>query len=368
VKRYPYVHSYKDRHGKQRHYYRRRGSRVPISHEIGTAQFEGAYDALVKSGGCATSETSPERSKFAIREGTWRWLCSLYFQSTDYAQLNPRTQHDRQMILHSTLRELWTPGSLEVFGDAPLAAMTPKAIAVLRDRKQGLPYAARKRLQAISRVFDWAMMPESGIQGITSNPVKSVRCPRPNSEGFHSWTPDEVTRFEQTYPVGTVARLAFALLLFTGQRRSDVILFGPRHVKDGILTFTQQKNRERRPVRLRLPVLPELQAIIEASPCGKETFLVTAAGKPFSSNGFGNKMRSWCDLAGLASCTAHGLRKAGAAIAAQNGATPHQLMSIFGWRTLKEAERYTKAVDQKRIAAGAMPLLMPKPDDCRDER
>jgi integrase len=69
-------------------------------------------------------------------------------------------------------------------------------------------------------------------------------------------------------------------------------------------------------------------------------------------------MREWCDQAGLTHCTAHGLRKAGAVIAAENGATPHQLMSIFGWRTLKEAERYTKAVQQKKLAAGAMPLLV----------
>jgi hypothetical protein len=52
------------------------------------------------------------------------------------------------------------------------------------------------------------------------------------------------------------------------------------------------------------------------------------------------------------------VRKAGAVIAAHKGATPHQLMAIFGWRTLKEAERYTKAAEQKRIAAGAMPLLI----------
>ena len=45
-------------------------------------------------------------------------------------------------------------------------------------------------------------------------------------------------------------------------------------------------------------------------------------------------------------------------IAAENGATPHQLMAIFGWRTLKEAERYTKAVQQKKVAAGAMNLLV----------
>jgi hypothetical protein len=87
-------------------------------------------------------------------------------------------------------------------------------------------------------------------------------------------------------------------------------------------------------------------------------FLVTEYGKPFSAKGFGSKMREWCDQAGLPHCTAHGLRKAGAVIAAHNGATPHQLMAIFGWRTLKEAERYTKAAEQKRIAAGAMPLLL----------
>jgi hypothetical protein len=49
---------------------------------------------------------------------------------------------------------------------------------------------------------------------------------------------------------------------------------------------------------------------------------------------------------------------AGAVIAAHNGATPHQFMAIFGWRTLKEAERYTRAADQKRIASGAMRLLI----------
>src|SRR5262249_44415223 len=114
----------------------------------------------------------------------------------------------------------------------------------------------------------------------------------------------------------------------------------------------------RSPVRLELPILPALQSIIDASPTGDMTFLVTEFGKPFSAKGFGAKFRTWCDEAGLRHCTAHGLRKAGAVLAALNGATPHQLMAIFGWRTLKEAERYTRAADQKRLAAGAMPLLL----------
>ena len=64
-----------------------------------------------------------------------------------------------------------------------------------------------------------------------------------------------------------------------------------------------------------------------------------------------------CDEAGLKHCSAHGLRKAGAAIAAENGATEKQLMAIFGWETMKEAARYTKAANQKKLAAEGMPLL-----------
>lgn len=67
----------------------------------------------------------------------------------------------------------------------------------------------------------------------------------------------------------------------------------------------------------------------------------------------------WCDEAGLKHCSAHGLRKAAATIAAENGATAHQLMSIFGWTTLQQAEVYTKAAEQKRLAGSAMHLILP---------
>jgi integrase len=129
-------------------------------------------------------------------------------------------------------------------------------------------------------------------------------------------------------------------------------------VKGGKLTFTQYKGRNRKPKQLTLPVLPVLQQIIDASPCGPDlTFLVTAFGKPFTDKGFGNKVRDWCDQAGLRHCTAHGLRKAGATIAADNGATAHQLMAVFGWSSLDQAELYTRGANQRRLAAGAMHLL-----------
>jgi integrase len=356
MKPYKYTHQFRDRHGRVRWYYRRHGKQRPIPFEPGTAEFQRVYDAL--NGSSDPTTTTSDRPE-NVNSGTWRWLCVRYFASMDFEQLDPETQRVRRRTLESTCEEPWEPGSSKTFGNAPIAAMTPHALAVLRDRKKGLPEAQRGRLKAISRVFDWAMRPENKITGIASNPAKVVQRPKENPDGgFHSWTPDEVAQFEERHPIGTKARLALALFLFTGQRKSDVVLFGRQHSKAGVLTFTQRKNRNRRPVKLELPVLPILQSIIDASSCGDLTFLVTEFGKPFSAKGFGAKFRAWCDEASLPHCTAHGLRKAGAVIAAHNGATPHQLMAIFGWRTLKEAERYTKAAEQKRIAAIAMPLLI----------
>jgi hypothetical protein len=51
------------------------------------------------------------------------------------------------------------------------------------------------------------------------------------------------------------------------------------------------------------------------------------------------------------------LRKAGATIAANNGASAHQLMAIFGWDRIKEAEKYTAKADQRRLAENTMHLL-----------
>ena len=110
--------------------------------------------------------------------------------------------------------------------------------------------------------------------------------------------------------------------------------------------------------------------IIAASPCGDLTFLENDLGRAFSAAGFGNKFREWCDEAGLPHCSAHGLRKAGATIAAENGATEHQLMAIFGWTTPAMAAVYTRAANRKRLAGEMMGLLATASDqtenkDCR---
>lgn len=97
--------------------------------------------------------------------------------------------------------------------------------------------------------------------------------------------------------------------------------------------------------------------MIARSPTGSLTFLETEYGKPFTAAGFGGWFRERCDQAGLPHCSAHGLRKAGATLAAENGATDRQLMALYDWTSEKQANTYTAAANRKRLANDAARLL-----------
>jgi integrase len=169
--------------------------------------------------------------------------------------------------------------------------------------------------------------------------------------------PMKIETFERYWPIGTRKRLAFALLLYSFQRRGDVIRLGRQHVAQGCLTIVQHKTK----AKLTIPVHPDLQRIIDATPSGNLTFLCTSHGQPFTDAGFGNWFRDACTAAGLPKrCAAHGLRKAACRRGAEAGWTVHQIASWSGHKTLKEVERYTRAADQKRLAESAMNISVAK--------
>jgi integrase len=342
-----------DRHGNWRIYYRAKGRpKVRLHGTPFTTDFMSQYEA-------AKGEAAPAKTK-GITPGTWRWLCTRYFvECADYLRYDDRQKRVRRGILEATFDEPIAPGSPRFFRDMPISMMTADAIEVLRDRKLAFPEGANNRLKAIRAVFKWAARKkgDDGKRLASQNPARDVPLLKSNNpDGWHTWTVDEVRQFEERHPIGTKARLALALLLFTGQRRSDITRLGRQHVRDGKITLTQFKGRNRKPVRLVLPVLPALQQIIDTSSCGEMTYLVNDLGRSFTDAGFGNWFRDRCVEAGVPG-RAHGLRKAGATIAANNGATAHQLMAMFGWRTLKMAEQYTRAADQQRLAEAAMHML-----------
>jgi len=182
------------------------------------------------------------------------------------------------------------------------------------------------------------------------NPATDVKLPNQKTDGYHSWTDAEIEQFEAYHGRETKARLALTLLLYTGQRRGDVIRMGRQHIRDGAIHVRQQKTG----IELAIPIHATLAAIIAQTSADHLTLLTTQTGKPFSAAGFGNWFRDRCNEAGLPRCSAHGLRKAAARRLAEAGCTMHEIASITGHASLSEVQRYTKAADQARLARAAM--------------
>ena len=231
--------------------------------------------------------------------------------------------------------------------------MRARHVRKLRDEKADAPSVANTRLKALRALFRWAIEADE----IDSNPARDVHLIRYATQGYHSWTLDEVAAFEAKHPIGSKARLALAILLYTACRREDAARLGPQHIRGNRLRYTQAKNEHRSPVAMDIPVHPDLRIAIDATPRDHLTFLATEYGKPFPPAGFGNWFRDRCNEAGLPHCTAHGLRKATAARLAERGATAHEIMAITGHKTLEEVERYTRAARQSRLADSAMAKL-----------
>lgn len=356
VKQYRFLTEDVDRHGNVRLYFRRRGfTKVRIRAALGSKEFELAYaDALEAS----QSGRADVARAAAPLPNSWRWLCHRYFQSVEFKQLDANsTQRIRRQILESTWIEPVAPDSPLLIGDCPTDRFNAKIVRVLRDRKANFPDAANNRLKAVRRLLTWAVEQEL----VTSNPARDVPRLRTSAEGFHAWSLEEIARFEARWPIGTKERLAFALFRYLGVRRSDAVRLGKQHIREregkSYIRFTAEKGKRQSPVTLELPVPPVLGAIINDSPTGDLAFLVTEYGRPFAAAGFGNWFRERCSDAGLPQCSAHGLRKFAATELAEAGASPHQLMACFGWKSLKEAERYTRSANQRKLAEDAQQLV-----------
>jgi integrase len=349
----PYLVIDRDRYGNVRYYFRRKGQKkIRIRFEPGDPEFLDAYNAAFDS---VVPKPPPVARIAAAAPKTFGWLAARYFtECADYIGLVPKSRSARRSCIEDCLREPLEPGGADLLRDCPVDLIGPIHMKMLRDRKKGQPGAANNRRKHVSALMTWAV--EEGLMKF--NPMRDIKSvKRKVGGGYYTWTEADVRQYIAFYPLGTKQHLALALMLYTGARRQDMVTFGRQHVRGGWLRYVPKKTLYKRSDMSQKPWLPILAKIVEASPCGDLTFLVAEKGKPFTEAGFGNWFRDVCDKAGLPKCTAHGLKKAGATFAAEAGATTSQLMAMFDWTTISQAEVYTKAANRKRMAGDAMGLI-----------
>jgi len=329
----PHLHRETTRHGTAAWYVRRgKGARIRIRGNYGTSEFEAAYQAALRG------EAAPQRSRFGT--GTLGWLITRYRESAAWCALSLATRRQRENIFLHVIASA---------GQDAAVRIDRKVIVAGRDRRRATPNAARHFVQTMRGLFQWAL--ESDLVAI--DPTQGVSAPRPRSDGHHSWTEDECEAFEVRWPLGTRERVAFDVLLYTGLRRGDAVRLGRPHVKNGVATIRTEKTGE----VVAIPILPPLLASIAAGPIGELTFIAGERGGPLAKESFGTWFRKACDAAGVPG-SAHGLRKAGATRAAENGATVAQLEALFGWRGGGMASLYTRRADRERLSREAADKLL----------
>jgi integrase len=348
--RLDYVHEFTDRHGKlRRRYFRRSGhKRVPLPGVPGSDEFMEAYQAALA--GAPKIEIGAGRSK----PGTVNAVLPAFYSSIHFTE---GKNGPRREITKQTDRNL-----LEAFrvkhGDKRLAMLQQHHIEAIIAEKAG-PAAKRNLLRVIRALMTFCVA--TGIR--RDNPALGIKLARLKTQGFHSWTEAELQQYEARHPVGSKARLALHLILYTLERRKDAAAVGPQNLytmPDGSqrLRFKPSKDDDDGSP-LDIPVFPQLAATIAATPVtGTKSFIVTDYGNPFTAGGFGNKMREWCDQANLPHCSAHGLRKAGMRRMAESGCSEDYIASISGHTDMRIIRQYVRAANKAKMADAAMAKVL----------
>jgi integrase len=306
-----------------RHYFRKRGmSTIPLPGRPGSEEFMAAYAmALAGMSEAAKQEIGASRTA----PGTIDALIVSYYKSDEWRHgLEEETRKTRRRIIEKFR---------ERHGDTRVGMLAE------------LDKASAKRhwLKAIRPLLRHAVPTM-----LADDPTLGIAAPKlPKSKGYHSWTDAEIAGYRAIWPCGTQQRLVFEFALETVSRRAEVVRLGRQHVSNGWIRIERLKGSD----DVEIEIAPELQAAIDAMPKDNMTFIITTGGKPRSRFGLGNDFAGWAKEAGLPDrCRLHGLKKAGMRRAAEDGATAHELMAHSGHRTLSEVQRYTTAVNNRKLA------------------
>lgn len=327
-----HVSCYRDRHRVLRWRFREPGKPQSQTREaFGSAAWWAWYDAAV------TASAAPIGAS-RVKPGSVNALAVAFYASSDWAQHQPTTQKTYRGIIERFRAK---------HGDKSVATIQAHHIRGMLDAKAATPSAANNLLKVIRALMRFAV----DRNWRPDDPSRAVKPMKNRTDGFYTWSEADIEAFNKRWALGTRERLAVDLLLYTAQRSGDVRVMGRQHVSDGLVRVRQEKTG----TYVEIPVHPALQRSLDAMSAPRLTFIVTAAGEPFSTKGFGNWISDAATKAGLPSeAAAHGLRKAAARRLAEAGCTAHQIMAVTGHKTLKEVERYTQAAARKGLAASAM--------------
>jgi enterobacteria phage integrase len=328
----PYIKVYRDRHGRVRRYFHRRGQPdIALPGAPGSPEFMAAYHAALDS---PAKRSSPHAA------GTLARLLEDYYSSVEFANLKPRSQR----LYHICLDPIAKRDGHRFVRDMPRDKIR-KIIEEIGAKRPGM---ANLTLKCLRTLLKFAI--DNGWRN--DNPAAGLKQYRLGTR--HTWTDAELVAFEAYWPLGTRQRLAYALLLFTDQRVGDVVRMRLQDIVEGRINVVQEKTG----TELSIPIHPKLHEAMKAYPTKGMHLIGDQHGRAIKSQSLSELMAKAVAAAGLPRhCVAHGLRKALMRRLAERGASSKELTSVSGHKSLAQVENYTAKADQRKLSSAAMAKL-----------
>jgi integrase/predicted DNA-binding transcriptional regulator AlpA len=321
-----------DRHGRTRHYFRKREISRPLPGMPGTAAFMEEYDRLL-------GQHTPAPAKLSAGSpGTLAWVITQYrIKSKAWAKVKPSTRatYDRH-FLH--LRDN--------YGAAAFHTITERDVREIRNEPVDRPSIADATVDMIGRL--WRFAKEDLNMSLGVDPTREVSAIHTDKESHKAWRPELCAAIER-HPNRAVVR-AYYLLRYTGQRRSDVARMKAKQFDGTAVELYQVKTG----AYVWMPAHKRLIEHLAGRGDRGEHLLESNRKTRYTDESLSRLMREACASVGYPGYSPHGLRHLAGASLAEAGCSVHEIMSVLGHVTEDEAMHYVKQANRKKMATTAM--------------
>jgi integrase len=319
-------------------YYRRTGQNIAIGLAPDEPGFGARYDEIH-----ARFEAAPA-GRLPAPEGTLAALIDGYkAKSPEYRKLKPTSKRAYDAYL-TLLRD--------DHGKHQVRTMPRAFVFGLRDKYQETPRKANYIIQVLRAVLTFGV--DRGWRA--DNPASKPKLLKPVGDGHRPFEESEIASFRECWPVGSLERACFELLINTGQRMSDIVAMARPHIAKGEIAVAQEKTG----ARVWIPLSNDLNAALAPylATHGHVVLLVTRKAKKPTSwtiSGLQHLMRDAYRDAGLPDdVTNHGGRYTAATILHELGCDWETIGAITGHETMAMVKKYTAKRRKARIAIGRL--------------
>jgi integrase len=347
-----YVFRVVDKSGKARYYFRAKGTTYALQGEVGSAAFLKSYNALLSahySGALSKSTGRGRRLRNVVPQerprewlpGTIGWLATEYLKSKQYLALAQSTQRLYRRELDHIRRRI---GSTQV---ARLDVEDVETYCELISRQRS-PATADLHLGLISSLWKFGRgFPECKRKG-RSNPTADIDRRYRTACPHRPWPQAVQRRFLEV--ASSSVRLAFYMLLYTGQRRADIVHLKWTSYDGRSLRLVQSKTGQAMAIR----VHSVLRLILDQTPRVHENILTHGRARPYSPDTLSGAFKRILRMIDASQYTLHGLRKTTSVLLAELGRSEYEIMAVLGHSTPKMAAYYCRQARRTELTNAAI--------------